>query len=115
MDVRTSGQGLMYGMAAAVHVIAEVGRRLLQSFRTVVRHEQEKSAMPPGGRHGALPILCLPLSVMRQVSNYLSFSREDSDEQKKAELAGVVTAGEQIWVKVRARVRDCVCIRVLEF
>ncbi|KXZ49883.1 hypothetical protein GPECTOR_19g334 [Gonium pectorale] len=35
-----------------------------------------------------------------QVSNYLSFSKEDSDEQKKAELAGVVTVGEQIWVKV---------------
>ncbi|GIL65986.1 hypothetical protein Vafri_19629 [Volvox africanus] len=35
-----------------------------------------------------------------QVSNYLSFTREDTDEQKKAELNGVVTVGEQIWVKV---------------
>ncbi|GFR46504.1 hypothetical protein Agub_g8085, partial [Astrephomene gubernaculifera] len=35
-----------------------------------------------------------------QVSNYLNFTREDSDEQKKAELGGVVTVGEQIWVKV---------------
>ncbi|PNH10420.1 hypothetical protein TSOC_002850, partial [Tetrabaena socialis] len=37
-----------------------------------------------------------------QVSNYLSFTREDTDEQKKAELGGVVTVGEQMWVKVRA-------------
>lgn len=35
-----------------------------------------------------------------QVSNYLSVSRDDPDEVKKAELAGVVSIGEQIYVKV---------------
>lgn len=42
-----------------------------------------------------------------QVSNYLSFSKEDTDEQKKQELEGVVNVGEQIWVKVRARAGVC--------
>mmetsp|Transcript_26220 Transcript_26220/g.77861 ORF Transcript_26220/g.77861 Transcript_26220/m.77861 type:complete len:587 (-) Transcript_26220:1722-3482(-) len=35
-----------------------------------------------------------------QVSNYLSFSREDTDEEKKAELGGVVAPGDKVWVKV---------------
>ena len=35
-----------------------------------------------------------------QVSSYLSFSREDPDEVKKAELAGVVAIGDMIWIKV---------------
>ncbi len=47
----------------------------------------------------------LLLLVAPQVSNYLSFSKEDTDEQKKAELAGVVAVGEQLWVKVRGRAK----------
>lgn len=35
-----------------------------------------------------------------QVSNYLSFTRDDSDEEKKAELAGIVAVGDVVWVKV---------------
>lgn len=35
-----------------------------------------------------------------QVSNYLSFTKEDHDEEKKAELAGVVAPGDKVFVKV---------------
>jgi len=35
-----------------------------------------------------------------QVSNYLSFTRDDTDEEKKAELAGIVAVGDVVWVKV---------------
>uniref|UniRef100_A0A7S3VHF1 S1 motif domain-containing protein n=2 Tax=Dunaliella tertiolecta TaxID=3047 RepID=A0A7S3VHF1_DUNTE len=35
-----------------------------------------------------------------QVSSYISFSKEDSDESKKAELTGVVSIGETVYVKV---------------
>lgn len=35
-----------------------------------------------------------------QVSNYLSFTKEDSDEEKKAEMAGVVSIGDRVYVKV---------------
>jgi hypothetical protein len=35
-----------------------------------------------------------------QVSSYLSFSREDTDEEKKAELGSVVALGDTVFVKV---------------
>ena len=35
-----------------------------------------------------------------QVSNYLSFTRDDSDEEKRAELASVVAIGDVLFVKV---------------
>jgi hypothetical protein len=44
-------------------------------------------------------LLNLPYCVI-QVSNYLSFGREDSDETKKAEMGGVVAVGDKVWVKV---------------
>jgi hypothetical protein len=31
-----------------------------------------------------------------QVANYMDFNREDTDEEKKAALAGVVAVGEQV-------------------
>jgi hypothetical protein len=35
------------------------------------------------------------------VANYMDFNREDSDEEKKAALAGVVSIGEQVGGCVR--------------
>ena len=35
-----------------------------------------------------------------QVSNYISFSKDDTDEEKKAELAGCVSVGDTVYVKV---------------
>ncbi|KAF5840637.1 hypothetical protein DUNSADRAFT_16010 [Dunaliella salina] len=41
-----------------------------------------------------------------QVSSYISFSKEDSDESKKAELTGVVNVGETVYVKVVEVISD---------
>ncbi|KAJ9532328.1 hypothetical protein QJQ45_010367 [Haematococcus lacustris] len=41
-----------------------------------------------------------------QVSEWIKFNREDSDEQKKAELAGVVSIGEVVYVKVVEVIED---------
>ena len=39
------------------------------------------------------------LSTAVQVSDYLEFGKEDTQEEKAAALANVVAAGEHVWVK----------------
>ena len=41
-----------------------------------------------------------PLCPVDQVSEHLRFTKEDSDEEKVASLAGVVAVGDSVWVKV---------------
>ena len=43
---------------------------------------------------------CVCVRSCCQVSNYLSFNKEDSDAEKKGEMAGVVSIGETVYVKV---------------
>ena len=41
-----------------------------------------------------------PCSARVQVSGFLSFDKEDTDEEKKAGIASIVSLGDQVWVKV---------------
>ena len=56
--------------------------------------------IPSGLFHPRLFNICSHFSVSLQVSNYLSFTRDDSDEEKRAELASVVAIGDVLFVKV---------------
>jgi hypothetical protein len=52
--------------------------------------------------HNCVSNLCSPCPVY-QVANYLDFTAEDTDEDKKRALAEVVGLGDTAWVKVGGR------------
>lgn len=61
-------------------------------------------AVTPAGSHTCASKLMSMLKLQphadSQVSSYISFTKEDSDESKKAELEGVVNVGDVVHVKV---------------
>jgi hypothetical protein len=45
---------------------------------------------------------CCCCCCFHQVANYLEFSAEDGEAERKKALGEVVELGQQVWVKVRA-------------